>query len=91
VFGAGWGVAGAGLATSLSHWTALAFLLANVLGRGYMKSTDLARPPAWREVAPMLRSGFFLSTRSLLAMGMLMWATRLIAGFGAVGLAGEPA
>lgn len=37
VFGAGWGVAGAGLATSLSHWVALAFLLANVLGRGYMK------------------------------------------------------
>lgn len=37
VFGAGWGVAGAGLATSLSHWVALAFLMANVLGRGYMK------------------------------------------------------
>lgn len=37
VFGAGWGVAGAGLATSLSHWVALAFLLANVLGRGYVK------------------------------------------------------
>lgn len=35
----------------------------------------------------MLRSGLFLSTRSLLSMGMLMWATRLIAGFGAVGLA----
>ncbi|KAI7846376.1 hypothetical protein COHA_000087 [Chlorella ohadii] len=87
VFGAGWGVAGAGLATSLSHWVALAFLLTNVLGRGYVKPADLARPPAWSEVAPMLRSGFFLSTRSLLAMGMLMWATRLIAGFGAVGLA----
>ena len=37
VFGARWGVAGAGLATSLSHWTALAFLMANVVGRGYMK------------------------------------------------------
>lgn len=37
VFGAGWGVAGAGLATSLSHWVALAFLLTNVLGRGYVK------------------------------------------------------
>jgi len=39
----------------------------------------------------MMRQGLFLSTRSLLAMGMLMWATRLIAGFGAVGLAGGPA
>jgi hypothetical protein len=36
----------------------------------------------------MMRNGLLLSTRSLLAMGMLMWATRLIAGFGAVGLAG---
>jgi hypothetical protein len=39
-------------------------------------------------VAPMMRNGLLLSTRSLLAMGMLMWATRLIAGFSAVGLAG---
>ncbi|PSC70934.1 MATE efflux family isoform A [Micractinium conductrix] len=87
VFGLGWGVAGAGLATSLSHWLSIAFLLANVLGRGYMRPADLTRVPAWSEVSPMLRSGLFLSTRSLLAMGMLMWATRLIAGFGAVGLA----
>lgn len=181
VFGLGWGVAGAGLATSISHWAGLAFLLATVLGRGYMRwastdwecadvadagcsallccmlgacqlgvgweaqraagevtaaavwksrdnpapfdggdtermpgvlgplllppcskqratrpavslpscrAPDLARPPTWREVAPMLRNGLFLSARSLLAMGSLMWATRLIAGFGAVGLAG---
>lgn len=87
VFGLGWGVAGAGLATSISHWAGLAFLLATVLGRGYMRTPDLARPPTWREVAPMLRNGLFLSARSLLAMGSLMWATRLIAGFGAVGLA----
>ena len=52
---------------------------------------DLLRPPSWAEVAPMMKNGIFLSTRSLLAMGMLMWATRLIAGFGAVGLAGESA
>ncbi|KAI3426457.1 hypothetical protein D9Q98_008824 [Chlorella vulgaris] len=87
VFGLGWGVAGAGLATSLSHWAALSYLIGTVLSRGYMRFADLARPPAWRDVAPMLRNGVFLSTRSLLAMGMLMWATRLIAGFGAVGLA----
>ena len=55
------------------------------------RPADLTRVPAWSEVSPMLRSGLFLSTRSLLAMGMLMWATRLIAGFGAVGLAGAAA
>ncbi len=37
VFGLGWGVAGAGLATSISHWAGLAFLLATVLSRGYMR------------------------------------------------------
>ena len=37
VFGMGLGVAGAGLATSLSHWVAVAFLLANVLRRGYVR------------------------------------------------------
>ena len=52
------------------------------------RAADLARPPTWREVAPLMKNGLLLSTRSLLAMGMLMWATRLIAGFGAVGLAG---
>ena len=41
VFGLGWGVAGAGLATSLSHWVAVGFLLANVLGRGYMRCAGL--------------------------------------------------
>lgn len=163
VFKLNLGVAGAGLATSLSHWVAITFLMTRVLSRGYMRwvggwvggpvgrwvgrwksgwrpagwvgvhrvwlvglmasrrsvrglavpprptlcracavwwlppyaalsprsaSTraipmssppapppapgsvaDLARPPAWSEVAPMLRQGLFLSTRSLLAMG----------------------
>ncbi len=59
-----------------------------VLFRIHRRAADLARPPTWREVAPLMKNGLLLSTRSLLAMGMLMWATRLIAGFGAVGLAG---
>lgn len=32
-------------------------------------AADLARPPSWGEVTPLLRNGLFLSTRSLLAMG----------------------
>ena len=35
----------------------------------------------------MLHNGFHLSTRSMLAMLMLLWSTKLIAGFGAVALA----
>lgn len=87
VFGLGWGVVGAALATSLSHWVTIAILFAMVVKKGYLRPNDLARPPTWQAVAPMLRNGVLLSTRSLLAMSMLMWATKLIAGFGAVALA----
>lgn len=87
VFGLGWGVTGAALATSLSHWATLLVLLGAVMRKGYLRPADLARPPAWAEVAPMLRNGVLLSTRSLLAMSMLMWATKLVAGAGAAALA----
>lgn len=50
VFGMGWGVAGAGLATSLSHWVALTFLVANCLRCGYLRCAvavaGAARMPA---------------------------------------------
>ena len=87
VFVLKWGVRGAALATSLSHWATLLILGGMVIGRGYLRAEDLMRPPAWKEIAPTLKNGVFLSTRSLLAMSMLMWATKLIAGFGAVSLA----
>ena len=87
VFWMGWGVTGAALATSISHWATLLILLGLVVNKGYLKLSDLARPPKWSDVAPTLKNGVFLGTRSILAMSMLMWATKLIAGFGAVTLA----
>ncbi|KAL4548701.1 hypothetical protein Ndes2526B_g01254 [Nannochloris sp. 'desiccata'] len=87
VFWLGMGVTGAALATSLSHWATLIVLGALVMRKGYLKLPDLYTPPKWSDVAPTLKNGVFLSTRSILAMSMLMWATKLIAGFGAVSLA----
>jgi putative MATE family efflux protein len=87
VFWLGMGVTGAALATSLSHWATLIVLGALVMKKGYLKLPDLYTPPKWSDVAPTLKNGAFLSTRSILAMSMLMWATKLIAGFGAVSLA----
>eukprot|EP00887_Chlorella_sp_A99_P007431 scaffold2.g7431.t1 len=87
VFALGWGVVGAALATSLSHWLTLLILMGLVMQRGYLRSVDLRTRPRWAEVAPTMRNGLLLSTRSLLSMSMIMWATKLIAGFGAVGLA----
>lgn len=87
VFWLGMGVTGAALATSLSHWVTVGVLLGMVVRKGYLRLPDLVRVPSWGDVTPMLRSGFFLSTRSILAMAMLLWSTKLIAGFGAVSLA----
>lgn len=87
VFWLQWGVTGAALATSLSHWVTLLILGSRVVNKGYLKLSDLRTPPSWSDVSPVLRNGLLLSTRSLLAMSMLMWATKLIAGFGAVALA----
>lgn len=87
VFGLGWGVSGAALATSLSHWVTLLILGALIIGKGYLRTSDLLTVPSWKDVAPTLKNGALLSTRSILAMSVLMWATKLIAGVGAIALA----
>jgi len=87
VFSLGWGVLGAALATSLSHWVTIGILFFMVVRKGLLRPADLARPPTLAAVSPMLKNGALLSTRSILAMSTLMWATKLIAGFGAVSLA----
>lgn len=87
VFGLGWGVMGAAFATSLSHWVTILFLGAMVIRKGILTVPDLINLPAWEDVVPMLRNGFLLSTRSILAMSTLIWATKLIAALGAANLA----
>jgi putative MATE family efflux protein len=87
VFTLGWGVTGAALATSLSHWVTILILSGMVVRKGYLKLSDLVRFPSSQDVTPMLKNGFLLSTRSILAMSILMWSTKLIAGFGAASLA----
>lgn len=87
IFWLGWGVKGAALATSLSHWLTLVILGTLVVRKGYLRLEDVATPPTVQQVAPMLRNGLLLSTRNMLAMAILMWATKLITGVGAVALA----
>uniref|UniRef100_A0A1D1ZX61 Protein DETOXIFICATION n=1 Tax=Auxenochlorella protothecoides TaxID=3075 RepID=A0A1D1ZX61_AUXPR len=89
VYWAGWGVLGAGLATSLSHWVTVAVLGALVIRKGHLRPRDLLRPPDLAEVLPLLRAGVLLSTRMMLAMGTFVYATRAIAGFGAAAVAGH--
>lgn len=78
------GATGAALATSLSHWLTLCILLSMVMKKGYLRMEDLLRPPKWVDVAPTLRNGLLLSTRSLSAMSVVLFATQFVASFGPV-------
>lgn len=82
------GAIGAAAATTVSLWLNWAILAYNIcIKHEYLKLSDMKNYPSFSEVAPMLRNGVLLSTRSLLAMSTLMFATKMAAGLGAAGLA----
>ena len=87
IFYLGMGAVGAAMATSLSLWLNWGILFTNIVKSGYLQVADMATYPSISDVAPMLRNGVLLSTRSLLAMSTLMFATKMAAGLGAAGLA----
>ena len=88
IFGLHMGALGAAVATTASLWLNWAILAYNIsIKHGYLNISDMARYPTFAEVAPMLRHGVLLSTRSLLAMSTLMFATKLAASLGAAALA----
>ena len=87
IFYLGMGAVGAAFATSISLWLNWSILFTNIVKSGYLKVSDMATYPSMTDVAPMLRNGVLLSTRSLLAMSTLIFATKMAAGLGAAGLA----
>lgn len=88
IFWMNMGAIGAAVATTSSLWLNWAILAYNIsFTHGYLKISDMKRYPSFSEVAPMLRNGILLSTRSLLAMSTLMFATKMAASLGAAALA----
>ncbi len=87
IFYLGMGAVGAAVATSMSLWLNWSILFTNIVKSGYLKVSDMATYPSVADVAPMLRNGVLLSTRSLLAMSTLIFATKMAAGLGAAGRA----
>ena len=87
VFGLGWGVFGAAVASSVAQATSLALLLGLLLRRGHLRAGDLRELPRAREMAPVLLAGAALSTRSIASMAAVTFATSSVAALGAAPLA----
>ena len=87
VFGLGWGVFGAAVASSLAQAASLALLLALLAHRGHLRPNDLRELPRAKEMAPVLLAGAALSTRSMASMAAVTFATSSVAVLGAAPLA----
>lgn len=88
IFWLNMGTLGAAVATTASLWLNWGILAYNIsIKHGYLNLSDMRHYPSFSEVSPMLRNGVLLSTRSLLAMSTLMFATKMAAGLGAAALA----
>eukprot|EP00204_Picochlorum_oklahomense_P004492 CAMPEP_0118799886 /NCGR_PEP_ID=MMETSP1161-20130426/1962_1 /TAXON_ID=249345 /ORGANISM="Picochlorum oklahomensis, Strain CCMP2329" /LENGTH=300 /DNA_ID=CAMNT_0006727649 /DNA_START=43 /DNA_END=945 /DNA_ORIENTATION=+ len=88
IFGLNMGALGAAVATAISLWLNWAILGSSIVFKHeYLKLEDMKQFPSFSDVAPMLRNGILLSTRSILAMSTVMFATQSMAGLGAAALA----
>ncbi|KAK9831035.1 hypothetical protein WJX74_000789 [Apatococcus lobatus] len=87
MFGFGWGVAGAALATSFSQYCSLAILLAMGIRKGMLKFSDLRYPPDPRDIGALLRSGLALSLRNTANLAVIMSVTGLVTKLGSIHLA----
>lgn len=58
MFGLGWGVAGAALATSASQYISFGLLYARMLSKGMLLPEDMQRLPPWATVKPFLAVRF---------------------------------
>lgn len=65
----GWGVYGAGLATTMAQIVSCTFLCSRMLSSGILKVEDLKVPPSAAAVMPMLRVGGILTLRNIISFG----------------------
>lgn len=84
VFGCGWSVVGAGIATVAAVYTSAFLSLRNLISRGTLKIKDILSVPNPLEFIPILQEGFQLSIRNVLFMAMLSTGSVLIAQRGAI-------
>lgn len=87
IFGLGWGLAGAALATAVAQWTgALGFLWLLLVRRRAAMGIVLEAPPL-QALLPFLKVGWTLATRTLAITGTMALATAVAARVGVTAVA----
>lgn len=79
IFGLGWGLEGAAIATVIAQWIGAGWFLRALVRRGEGWSW---RRPGWMEVRPLLGTGGVLTVRTLFLSGTLALATGVAAAIG---------
>ncbi|KAL3150527.1 hypothetical protein ABBQ32_000344 [Trebouxia sp. C0010 RCD-2024] len=87
MFVLGWGVAGAGLATSVSQYASFGVMYYLMLKKGILRQQDMATVPGLAQVLPILQSGLSLSLRNVSSMVVILTATSMVTGLGAITMA----
>ncbi|OSX74535.1 hypothetical protein BU14_0285s0023 [Porphyra umbilicalis] len=87
IYGAGMGVAGAGIATAVGQITAGACLFVLLLRKRRLRLADLLRRPRLLEILPLLKTGAVLSVRTLSIFTTISFATATAAKLGTVEVA----
>jgi MATE family multidrug resistance protein len=87
IFGFGWGLEGAALATLIAQWVGALWFVDLLLRRRSEELGIEARLPAMRELAPFLRVGGELVIRTFALIGTLTLATAVATRVGTVAVA----
>lgn len=87
VFVMGWGVTGAGAATSIGMCVNAAVLYYRIIQKKLLKPSHLMRPPTWGRLRPMLRTGVALQIRNGFLWFVSFLGARMAAEMGTVTMA----
>lgn len=87
VFVLGWGVTGAGAATSIGMFVNAAVLYARIVQKKLLRPAHLLTPPTWDRLRPMLRTGVALQLRNGFLWFVSFLGARMAAEMGTVTMA----
>lgn len=87
IFGLGWGLAGAALATTVAQWAGAVLFVWVIFGPRRTQLHVRAHLPKWRDLLPLVRVGGALGVRTLSLVGTMTLATAVAARLGAIEVA----
>lgn len=82
VFGFGWGVTGAGIATVVSVWSSFLFLIGLLIKRKQLLLKHLWCPPPIGSIISMVKTGVPLSIQAVLSAGTIFFASVSVSHLG---------